>query len=131
MAGKHGGYRKPANPAPVSGPGALSERTDGGPTQPVMDVGGFEYGGRQDFVDIQGGAPMAAAEPLPAPTPLFAPTERPAEPITAGAPVGPGPGPAQPPVVRQSISQRLAAMSADDESGQLLMMADILAARGL
>jgi hypothetical protein len=25
-----GGYRQPNNPAPVSGPGALSQRTDGG-----------------------------------------------------------------------------------------------------
>lgn len=28
--GRRGGYRKPANPAAVSGPGALSERTDTG-----------------------------------------------------------------------------------------------------
>lgn len=26
-----GGYRQPADPASVSGPGALSQRTDGGP----------------------------------------------------------------------------------------------------
>ena len=131
MAGQHGGYRRPSKPAPVSGPGALSKRTDGGPSQPVMEVGGFEYGGRQDFADIQGGAPMAASDPLPAPTPLFAPTERPTEPITAGAPVGPGPGPAPAPPVKRSVSQRLYALAADDESGQLAIYADILAARGL
>jgi len=28
-----GGYRQPNNPAPVSGPGALSQRTDGGATE--------------------------------------------------------------------------------------------------
>lgn len=133
MANGHGGYRKPNNPAPVSGPGALSRRTDGGPSQPVMDVGGFEYGGRQDFVDIQGGAPMAAtsldAPPVP-PTPLFAPTERPSEPITSGAPIGPGPGPAAPPVSRR-VSDRLRYMAGSDESGQLARYADILASRGL
>jgi hypothetical protein len=131
VAGQHGGYRRPSKPAPVSGPGALSKRTDGGPSQPAMEVGGFEYGGRQDFEDIQGGAPMAASDPLPAPTPLFAPSERPTEPITAGAPVGPGPGPAPAPPVKRSVSQRLYALAADDESGQLAIYADILAARGL
>ena len=30
MADKWGGYRQPTNPAPVSGPGMLSQRTDGG-----------------------------------------------------------------------------------------------------
>jgi hypothetical protein len=34
MANGHGGPRTPANPAPVSGPGALSKRTDG--AQPKM-----------------------------------------------------------------------------------------------
>lgn len=132
MAGQHGGYRRPSKPAPVSGPGALSKRTDGGPSQPVMEVGGFEYGGRADFEDIQGGAPMAASDPLPAPTPLFSPTERPTEPITAGAPVGPGPGPASPPVVRNNrVSEALYRLSADDESGQMVVIADILSARGL
>jgi hypothetical protein len=132
--GQHGGYRKPSNPAPVSGPGAMSKRTDGGPTQPVMETGGFEYGGRKDFEDIQGGAPMAAAPSgpaLPPPTPLFAPTERPDEPVTAGAPVGPGPGPAAPPVHNKSVSARFYELAAKDESGELTRMADILAARGL
>ena len=133
MANGHGGYRKPNNPAPVSGPGAMSRRTDGGPSQPVADVGGFEYGGRQDFVDIQGGAPMAATDNSPAltpPPPLFSPTERPGEPVTSGVPAGPGPGPAAPPRARR-ISDRLAAMAANDPSGQIGEYADILAARGL
>ena len=131
MANGHGGYRKPSNPAPVSGPGALSKRTDGGPSQPVMEVGGFEYGGRADFEDIQGGAPMAASDPLPAPTPLFAPTERPTEPITSGVPVGPGPGPAAPPTANSEWSRRLYNIAANDQSGQLSRIADILARRGL
>ena len=34
---EHGGKRTPGNPAPVSGPGQLSQRTDGGPQQ-VLDL---------------------------------------------------------------------------------------------
>lgn len=134
MAGGHGGYRRPSNPAPVSGPGAMSKRTDGGPTQPVQEVGGFEYGGRQDFVDIQGGAPMAATDNAPAmppPTPLFAPTERPNEPVTAGAPLGPGPGPAPAPAKKPRLSEQLRRFVPSDESGDLGYIADVLFSRGL
>lgn len=132
MAGGHGGYRAPKNPAPVSGPGSLSKRTDGGPTQPVMETGGFEYGGRQDFEDIQGGAPMSAGPALPPATPLFSPTERPNEPVTSGAPVGAGPGPAAPPVVQSgSLSGRLARLADSDTTGELRRYAEILSARGL
>jgi len=135
VANGHGGYRKPNNPAPVSGPGALSKRTDGGPSQPVMDVGGFEYGGRQDFADIQGGAPMAATDYSAAPTPpppLFSPTQRPDEPITAGAPVGPGPGPAEAPQARGPLpSTAMYRLAQADTTGEIARYADILAARGL
>lgn len=34
MSPRRGGYRKPAKPAPVSGPGQLSRRTDSGQTPP-------------------------------------------------------------------------------------------------
>ena len=102
-----GGYRKPANPAPVSGPGKLSRRTDGGPTQAAMGIpANGQYGERKAMQELQQGAPMqgnttpsmptptVAAPSIAAPraqvTNLFAPTERPEEPITAGAPVGPG-----------------------------------------
>ena len=101
MANGHGGYRRPTNPAPVSGPGALSRRTDG--KQPVMDLPNAGYGEQADFHAIQSGAPLAQAPGVPsAPTPaggppsltpLDAPTARPGEPVTAGAPMGPGPGP--------------------------------------
>lgn len=104
MAEQHGGMRRPANPAPVSGPGALSQRTDGGPAQP-MYVSGMPYGEGQDFMDLQSSAPLGAEAAKPRskqgrsqggaslPTPLFAPTQRPEEPVTAGAPFGPGGGP--------------------------------------
>ena len=122
MAEGHGGMRRPSNPAPVSGPGALSRRTDG---QGAKYIAGGEYGEGQEMMDLQTSAPMSEApaqprprrgqgagqvmEEGPRPTPLFAPTERPDEPITAGAPFGPGPGPAQ-------------QLSLADESGQEAQM---------
>lgn len=103
MANGHGGSRTPGSPAPVSGPGALSKRTDG---QGTKYVSGLPYGEGQDFVDLQSSAPMAkAASPSPntrqgsaaatgarLPTPLGAPTERPDEPLTEGNPMGAGAG---------------------------------------
>lgn len=104
MAAQHGGYRKPTNPAPVSGPGHLSKRTDG--KQPVMALPNAGYGEQQDYHDIQTGAPMSQVAtpaggappgpPAPHPSaaavvPLGAPSQRPGEPVTAGADAGPGP----------------------------------------
>lgn len=100
-----GGYRRPSSPAPVSGPGALSQRTDG---QGARYMSGGEYGEGQEMMDLQTSAPMAKTETrmprarasraaAPAAggggqvTPLFAPSDRPDEPITAGMPFGPGP----------------------------------------
>lgn len=101
---QHGGYRKPTNPAPVSGPGALSRRTDG--KQPIMVAPGGAYGDRQDMTAIQQSAPMAQQGPLSTPqpaqglgdvtqgvTPLTAPSGAPGEPVTNGAALGPGAGP--------------------------------------
>lgn len=94
---EHGGYRKPAHPAPVSGPGALSARTDGGPTtQPPMVADGGAYGDRKAMEGIQSGAPLAAQPQGPSPAdmiPFGAPTQSPGEPVTAGAALGPGIGP--------------------------------------
>lgn len=99
-----GGYREPAKPSSVSGPGAKSRRTDGGPAQVVRDLTGGSYGEGQAFHDLQTSAPLAnsAAQgaqgaPQGAPaapvTPFGAPSTRPDEPVTAGNPLGPGPGP--------------------------------------
>lgn len=87
-----GGYRKPSKPAPVSGPGPLSQRTDGGPAQAMRDLPNAAYGEQKNFQEIQAGAPMAQANPLASIVGLGAPTQRPDEPITAGSPSGPGPG---------------------------------------
>ena len=89
-----GGARTPSNPAPVGLPGALSQRTDGGPSQPMVDMPNAGYGEQAEFQAIQAGAPMAGMEAMPAPpTPLAAPTDMPDVPVTAGLPFGPGPGP--------------------------------------
>lgn len=103
-----GGARTPSNPAPVSGPGAMSQRTDGAPGQPIRDPGGLAYGDGQELRSVQGAAtmsgqsPQAAAQaqggapgvPLAQMSPdLFAPSNRPDEPVTAGMPFGPGAGP--------------------------------------
>jgi len=101
MAGR-GGYQPPARPAPVSGPGPLSQRTDGGPGQPKRDLPNPAYGEGQDFQEIQSGAKMesapgpAGAGPMPQMPPvtgLGEPTQRPGEPVTHGSPSGPGAGP--------------------------------------
>ena len=98
-----GGYQKPSRPAAVSGPGAMSARTDGGAAKPPLPTG-QPYGARQQLEQFQqsgpmlpppsppaagGVAPPQAAPPV-APLDPFAPTNRPGEPITAGVPVGPG-----------------------------------------
>jgi len=84
--------------AAVSGPGQFSRRTD---KQPVRQITDAAYGEQATFRADQQGAPMAAsanqAEAMPVDpaanvTPLGAPSERPDEPVTAGADVGPGPG---------------------------------------
>jgi len=119
VANGHGGYRKPNSPAPVSGPGQLSKRTDGGPVdgQPVQDVGGFEYGGRKEFREIQGAAPMNESGVAPAPvkfTPLQATSERPDEPVTSGAPLGAGPNALPNPQVVNSVESLLSRMASND-----------------
>lgn len=110
MANGHGGKRRPRNPAQISGPGKMSRRTDGGPQQVQAKMTGMAYGENKDFQDIQSSAPMSASSNVPKPsaarvqqasvpqaTPLFSQTNKPDEPITAGASVGPGPGPAAQP----------------------------------
>lgn len=104
---EHGGYRKPSKPAPVSGPGKLSKRTDGGPAQKLRPTTGGPYGDAASMTDLQRSAPMAADGPSPAQqapssapppqpvnvTPFGAPSTKPDEPVTSGNPLGAGVGP--------------------------------------
>jgi hypothetical protein len=106
MAGK-GGYQRPNNPAPVSGPGMYSQRTDGGPMdnkQPSRYISGMPWGEAGEMNNLANAAPMSQAQSavdvpklnlndIPMPSgmvPLNAPTQRPDEPITSGMPFGPG-----------------------------------------
>ena len=92
-----GGYQPPAKPAPVSGPGKLSRRTDGQPSAQLTDAA---YGEQKTFQEAQGGAPMAQATASPGVSPLDmsgvtpfdAPSQFPGEPVTAGVDAGAGPG---------------------------------------
>ena len=90
------GGDRPGNPdAVVSGPGALSQRTDG--AQPIMRGSGMAYGESQAYQEQQragglgdsGGANMGINVNA-APPNVFAPTENPMEAAQSGAPLGPG-----------------------------------------
>ncbi len=131
---EQGGYRKPNNPAPVSGPGALSQRTDGGPTQAATYMSGLPYGQGQATYDQQVAAPMAG-NPIPQNTledlqPLFAPTSRKNESITSGIDIGDGPGsialgrlPNQEPTIKE-IARGLAQYDVSGDSEMLFRMLD-------
>lgn len=124
MANNHGGPRTPRNPAPVSGPGRLSKRTDGGPRMGNSRLPNAKYGENAQFQDIQNGAPMDAVAPVPGmpiPTPLTAPTRRPSEPITAGADFGPGPGAMAVPAQR-TLTDLFTQLASTDPSGQVADM---------
>jgi hypothetical protein len=95
----------PNSPAPVSGPGALSKRTDGGPAQKLMDLPDAKYGENATYMGDQRGAPLAQSPtPQAAPAgppsnpaadnvvPFSEPSQRPGEPVTSGAAMGAGPG---------------------------------------
>ena len=106
MANGHGGYREPGKPAPVSGPGKYSRRTDGGPAQSISAVPNQAYGEAGAQRAAQRIAPMGgSADAAPSPDQaqelrlpafnglgLHDPSVRPDEPITSGVDIGPGPG---------------------------------------
>jgi hypothetical protein len=92
-----GGYRQPMNPAPVSGPGMLSQRTDGGAiegmSQPQQQYTGMPYGQNKAVNDQQGAASLFAQPAIPQmDLSLEAPTAFPDEPMSFGADYGVGPG---------------------------------------
>ena len=97
----------------------------------MMAARGQTYGKRKQQMEAQRAVPMGrspvettaaqAARPQPAPAGAFlAPTTRPAEPITAGAPFGPGPGP-----MAAGIPMRTATDNAVDEVRQIAMMYEL------
>lgn len=142
-----GGRRTPRNPAPVSGPGQLSRRTDGGPQQTTQDMTGMAYGENADFNAIQSAAPLSASQQPSAGrtrpsrsggqgvpgVPLFSPTGFPEEPVTAGADFGPGPGapPSAMALDGRSISSTLRKISAYTNDPKVFKLLSILENRGL
>jgi hypothetical protein len=130
--------------APVSGPGKFSRRTDNTASQPQRDMSGLPYGDNGAFRTQQASAPMAAATPVdaaappatpmpPIPSPAD-PSQRPDEPVTAGAARGPGPNglsmsmPGAP--VGGQISRTLRQLAASDPTGTLAALASEAERRG-
>jgi hypothetical protein len=147
MADGRGGYRQPRDPAPVSGPGRLSRRTDGGPQQTTQPMTGMGYGENAEFNAMQGGAPLAATPSVSnararstsptgqggaAAVPLFSPTGFPEEPITAGASFGPGDGPGSPmrpmmmPSREPDMLESLAKVAPYDRTGRIASIVQYL-----
>lgn len=151
MANGHGGKRTPHNPAPASGPGRLSKRTDGGPGQKLQAQTGGDYGSREESLQQQRSAPMSqqdSIQPTPVPSgggaggggaapPFGAPTARPGEPITHGVDIGPGGGPEvlglqQPGAMPTGyLTNMLQQMSATDTTGTLAKLYVIAQQRGV
>lgn len=150
---EHGGYRAPEHPAPASGPGKLSQRTDGGPGQKVRSMTDLPYGDAGALLQQQHGAAMSATPSVPSPAPsqvgdaaqaATAPpdftrgSELPSQPITAGAALGAGPGPSMNlPGVGLSaapsgaVTNTLRALSSRDATGVLAALLDSASERGV
>lgn len=118
-----GGYRQPANPAPTSGPGMLSKRTDGGAIdgmskpQSKAVYTGMPYGDNKEINDQQSGANIAG-NGIPMVS-LNAPTTRPDEPVTTGINMGVGGGTEtrQLPNVSSSLIDTIKLLAQFDSSG--------------
>lgn len=148
-----GGYQKPKHPAPTSGPGKFSRRTDGGPgdkRQAAQYIPSQSYGEGQQMKALQTSAPLAATgsmqgvEPgaaaspqqrpaMPPVIPLDAPTTRPDEPITSGIDMGPGPGSNALGATGagMKLSDALERMLPFDDSGEVAVLYQLALAKGM
>lgn len=149
------GYQRPSSPAPVSAPGRLSQRTDGGPgaMQGAKYVSGLPYGEGAEFQDVQSMAPMEAAPRIPSATsvgaapsqlgkmepisvtPLSAPTARANEPVTTGIDLGPGAGSSAMPSMTQhqnplSLAASLQPLLDHDTTGDVAFLYRLAVNRG-
>jgi hypothetical protein len=124
-----------------AGPGKFSTRTD------KLELGSTAYGEGVETQAIKSGAPLAktgdvrparagdvreAAEQGPI-TELFAPSQRPTEDIMAGNRLGPGPGPevlGMNPAT-EKLSDVLAKMIPYDQTGEIAILYQRAASRGL
>ena len=131
----------PMNPlAGPAGPGKYSTRTDN------LQMGSIAYGEGVETEAIQSGAPLAktgdvkgipssevrsaAQGPI---TELYAPTQRPEEPITAGIDMGPGPGSSALMFNKttEKLSDTLAKLLPFDTTGEITILYEQAASRGL
>ena len=131
----------PMNPlAGPAGPGKYATRTDN------LQMGSIAYGEGVETQAIKSGAPLAKTgdvKGMPASevrsavqgpvTELYAPSERPNEPITAGIDMGEGPGSSalmmQP--ATEKLSDVLAKMIPYDQTGEVAILYQRAASRGL
>lgn len=148
MENQHGGYRQPSNPAPVSGPGMLSKRTDGGAmdgvqppsTQAPRYMPGLGYGKGGENMANQEAAPLAGdptpkfeAPVVPPVVPLSAPPMFPEEPGTVGFDFGTGPGREvlRVPNMAFSPSYTVKTIADNDPTGEAELLYRALLDRGL
>jgi len=124
-----------------AGPGKFSTRTDN------LQMGSTAYGEGVETQAIKSGAPLSKTEDVrPARagdvreaaaqgpvTELFAPTERPNEPITAGIDMGAGPGSSSlmMQAATEKLSDVLAKMIPYDQTGEIAILYQRAASRGL
>ena len=126
----------------VSGPSSYSKRTDVG--TPEMKLGSIAYGEGKETQEIKSGAPLAstpdvrptpvtAATPATPVTSLFAESQRPDEPITAGIDVGMGPGSNALMLGKttEKLSDTLAKLLPFDTTGEITVLYQQAASRGL
>lgn len=146
-----GGYQKPKNPAPYSGPGKFSRRTDGGPgdtRQAAQNIPSQNYGDGTQMQALQTSAPLAAtgsmngvepgaaaapSNPMPPIVPLEAPTQRPDEPVTNGIDLGPGMGSQALGANNPSgkVSDALAKMLPFDNTGEISVLYQLALSKGM
>jgi hypothetical protein len=124
--------------AGASGPGKFSKRTDlpssyyGEGVETAAIKSQIPLSKTTGSADNVGGRPRNPLTPI---TPLFAPSERRDEPVTAGVPVGEGPG-SEALMMNQarqkeSLSQTLAQMLPYDTNGEIAALYEQALSRGL
>ena len=142
MAETHGGYRQPSNPAPVSPPGALSQRTDGGAVEGMRQtprrMPGMDYG-QGGLLPQQKGAPLAGNPYQAPPSPMVGLDAQGTDlhlPMSHGLDVGPGAGsevmpPSTVVVPQNQPSTVLRKIVMNDPSGTAGVILKMLLDRGL
>jgi hypothetical protein len=139
--GEQGGYRKPTNPAVASGPGALSQRTDGSPSQPATYISGLPQGQGQATFDQQVAAPMYKTPQVEAVgigafdvTPITADSKFPDENIMTGSSFTPNTGESallNLPYQQPTLMMTLAKTAQNDPTGDTELIMRMLQDRGI